>query len=57
MKRLNSTDILVLQVLEELQLTICSFRQHWGREWFHDLLDRDALAGKLVFGRAVFQCQ
>lgn len=46
------THILVLQVLQQLQLSVGSFRQHGSTERLHDLLDRDILTGEVVFGRA-----
>ena len=39
------------KVLEELQLSVCSFRQDWSAERLHNLLDCHRLAGQLVFGR------
>jgi len=48
-----ATDILVLQVLQELQFAICSLGEDWRAEGLHDLLDGDILAGQLVSGRAV----
>jgi hypothetical protein len=40
-------------MLQELKLTICSFRKHGRAEGFHDLLDGNSLAGELIFSRAV----
>ncbi len=39
------------KVFEELQLSVCSLREHWRAEGFHDLFDCHSLAGQLVFGR------
>lgn len=50
--RQRPTNILMFQVFEQLQLSICAFRQHRGAEWFHDLLDCNGLAGQLVSRRA-----
>lgn len=48
-----STYVLMLQVLQELQFTIRSFRQDRRAEGFHDLLDRNILSCELILGRAV----
>jgi hypothetical protein len=48
----GGTDILVLEVLEQLQLTVRPLSEHRGAEGLHDLLDGDILAGELVLGRA-----
>jgi hypothetical protein len=45
--------IFVLQVLQQLQFAVRSFRQDRRAEGLHDLLDCDILAGKLIFGRTV----
>lgn len=47
------THILVLEVLQELQLSICPLRQDWCAERLHYLLNCNILAGELIFGRAV----
>ena len=47
----TSPHVLMTKVLEKLQLSVCSFREHRGAERFHDLLDCHSLAGQLVFGR------
>ena len=36
------------EMLQKLQLSVCSLRQDWGTERLHDLLDRNRLAGELV---------
>jgi hypothetical protein len=46
------TDILVLQVLQQLQLSICPLREHRCAEGLHDLLDGNILVGELVSGGA-----
>lgn len=48
-------DVLVLEMLEKLKLSVCAFGQDRGGEWLHDLLDGNILAGQLIFGGAVFQ--
>ena len=45
------TYILVLNVLKELQLSVCSLRQDRGRKWLHDLLDRDGSPHELILCR------
>lgn len=47
------TNILVLQVLEQLQLSVGPFGKHRGAEGLHDLLDGDILAGELISGGTV----
>lgn len=47
------THIFVLQVLEQLQLTVCPLREHRCAKRLHDLLDGDILTGKLILGRAI----
>ena len=44
--------VLVLDVLEELKLPICTFAEDGGAEGFHDLLDRNGRASELIFRRA-----
>lgn len=46
------THIFVLEVLEKLKFTICSLRQNWGAEGFHNLLYGDILSRKQILGRA-----
>lgn len=48
-------DVLVPQVLEQLQLSVCSLGQDRGAERLHDLLDGDILSSELIFGRAIQQ--
>jgi hypothetical protein len=48
----KADNILVLYVLEELELTVCSFAQNWGTEGLHNLLDGNRRPSKLVLGRA-----
>lgn len=43
--------ILVAQMLQKLELAVGSFRENWGAERLHDLLDCDRLAGQLIFCR------
>lgn len=50
-KGLEWTNVFMAEVLEQLELTIGSFRQDWGAKGFHDLLDSDRLVGELVFCR------
>ncbi len=45
--------ILVLEVLEELELTVGPLGKDWCAERLHDLFDGDILACELVSGRAV----
>jgi hypothetical protein len=46
------TNILVLQMLEQLQLSISSLGEHRGAERLHDLFDGNILVGELIFGGA-----
>lgn len=39
-------------MLEKLELSVCTLRQHRCAEWLHDLLDCDILSCELVFGGA-----
>jgi hypothetical protein len=45
--------VFVLEVLEQLELTVCALGEHWSAEGLHDLLDGDILAGKLISGGTV----
>ena len=47
----DRTHVLVLNVLEQFELSVSSFAENWGAEWLHDLLYRDRSTCKLVFGR------
>jgi hypothetical protein len=47
---LGVANILVLQVLEKLQFSVCALRQDGGAEGLHDLLDGHGLVGELVLG-------
>lgn len=40
-------------MLQQLQLTVGSFRKDWRAERLHDLLDSHWLLGQLVLGGAV----
>lgn len=42
----------MLQVLQQLQLAVCSLGEDRCAKWLHDLLDGYALAGKYIFGGA-----
>lgn len=44
-------DVFVLEVLEQLELTVCALCEHRCAERLHDLLDCDILVGKLIPGR------
>lgn len=48
----KATNILVSEVLEELELAVCSLRQDRSAERLHDLLDGDGLTSELILGRA-----
>ena len=37
----RAAHVFVLDVLEELKLSICAFTEHWSTERLHDLLDGD----------------
>ena len=56
-KRGGRTNILVLQVLQQLQLSVCPLGKHRCAEGLHDLLDGDILVGELVSGRAATENQ
>jgi len=43
----------MLKVLEQLELTVCTFGEHRCTERLHDLLDGDILVGELIPSRAV----
>lgn len=45
--------VFVLQVLEQLELTVRALGEHRSAEGLHDLLDGDILAGKLISGGTV----
>jgi hypothetical protein len=45
--------VLVAQVLEQLQLTVCALGQDRRAEGLHDLLDCDGRSSELILGRAV----
>lgn len=45
---IRDTDVLMLDMLEELELAISALAQYWGAEGLHDLLDRDRGASELV---------
>lgn len=47
----RTAHILVPQMLEELQFSVCSLGEDGGAEGLHDLLDGYGLAGELVLGR------
>lgn len=46
-------NIFVLQVLQQLELSVCSLGKYGSAEGLHDLLDGDIGAGELVFGGAM----
>lgn len=46
------TYVLMSQVLEQLQLTVCSLGENGSAEGLHNLLDGNILVGKLVTGGA-----
>lgn len=43
--------VFVAQMLQKLELAVGSFRENWGAERLHDLLDCHRLAGQLIFCR------
>jgi hypothetical protein len=47
------THILMLQMLQELQFSVCSLGQNRGAERLHNLLYSDILVGELIFGGAI----
>lgn len=47
----GNTHILVPQMLQELQFSVCALRQNRSAEGLHDLLDGNGLAGELVLCR------
>ena len=47
-----TTHVLMLDVLEQLEFTIGALGEDGRRKGLHDLLDRSAGAGELVFGGA-----
>lgn len=44
--------IFVLEMFEQLQLSISPLGQNWSAERLHDLFDGNSLAGELILGRA-----
>jgi len=48
----SETYILMLDVLEELELTVSSLAQYWGTEWLHNLLDSNRSRSELILRRA-----
>lgn len=48
----KADNILVLYVLEELELTVCSLAQNWGTKGLHNLFDGNRRSSKLILGRA-----
>ena len=48
----DGTHVLMLDVLEQFELTVSSFAENGGTERFHDLLYRNRSPCELVFGRA-----
>lgn len=50
--RVGEAHILVSEVLQELQLSVCALGQDRSAEGLHDLLDGHGLAGELILGRA-----
>lgn len=42
----------MLEMFEELELSVCALGQDGGAEGLHDLLDGDILVGELIAGRA-----
>lgn len=48
----GAAHVFVSEVLEQLELSVCSLRENGGTEWFHNLLDSNILVGELVSGGA-----
>lgn len=46
------THVLVFQVLEQLELSVCTLRQNRCAEGLHDLLNSNILVGELIAGGA-----
>lgn len=49
----RQTHVLVTQVLEKLQFSVCPLAEYGSREGLHDLLDGDRGTGELILGGAV----
>jgi hypothetical protein len=49
--------VLVLEMLQQLQLSICSLGQDWRAERLHDFLNRHRLPSELILRRAARSCQ
>ena len=45
--------VLVLEMLQQLELTVCTLGEHWRAERLHNLLDRHCLPGELILRRTV----
>jgi len=48
----ETDDVLMAQVLEQLQLTVCALGQDRRAEWLHNLLDCNRRGSELILGRA-----
>jgi len=48
--RIGTTDILVSQMFQELELAVCPLGQDGRAKRLHDLLDGDILVGELISG-------
>lgn len=46
------TDILVFQVLQQLQFSVCALGEDWSTEGLHNLLNGHVLVRELISGRA-----
>ena len=43
-----NTYVLMSEMFQQLQFTICTFGEDWGAKRFHNLLDRDILVCELI---------
>ena len=48
----EETDVLMLNMLEKLELAVCTLAEYVNAKGLHDLLDRDRGASRLVLGGA-----
>ena len=48
----RNTYVFMLNMLEELELTVCTLAKDGSTEGLHDLLDRDRRARQLILGGA-----
>lgn len=53
----ESTNVFMLEVFEQLELSVGTFGQNRSAERLHDFLDSDILVRELIAGRAIVRDQ